>query len=637
VVGTASVTGYANIFKSRLLFDRAASIAPVRQFGELYSATAGGVDMDPIVTGGLVEEFPSPAPTPFVAGADAIAFASNLDVFLGVNGTKSIRRFTMNGTELTARTGLTSPPVSLVVTGNYVLFTDLGNTVLFYNYQSMTTTSTLFAAGAGSQLTGLALDSSGNLYIADSGRRVIHRMTAAQVSSALGGTAVNGPLVYAGALDVNGTTDGTLSGSRFNQPRALAFDSTGNLYVADIGNKDIRKITTGGSVVTLPGPQVAYNGPLGLAWGGDALFVTDVSTTVIYRIAPGGVPEIFAGKLSTSGSFRGLVKDTLFSNPKGIGMDPRGFLYIGDATSVTRVVPSCPVSLENQPSVPSKSFPAGLNCDFFFGVFSGGSNLVGASPILKTRLNEGSNSGFHTQELTGPAYSPAPNFTGEGFDLVYDASDPNPSLAISKSGVTSAPWNATWVLPDSGSYANQTLVRLMMKSDAGITNSSVDVTLASGSITVPRKISGAPIREFEAVYQALNTVSGNIEYLKQRFRFKPVVPANVVTRLYMETSLVGNGFTINTNCTNWYFKAFFSGSELPIAISSSGVFAGVGKTADTAGLVYVSSSEGALSIINAKAKFRTIEADKDASGLSISGTVSLGGGTCSISNIGAVN
>lgn len=87
---------------------------------------------------------------------------------------------------------------------------------------------------------GLAVDAGGNVYVADTGNSLIRRVTPAGDVSKL-----------AGLPGVAGYRDGPLAEAWFNQPRAVALDASGNLYVADTGNASIRKITTAGTVSTL--------------------------------------------------------------------------------------------------------------------------------------------------------------------------------------------------------------------------------------------------------------------------------------------------------------------------------------------------------------------------------------------------
>jgi DNA-binding beta-propeller fold protein YncE len=152
---------------------------------------------------------------------------------------------------------------------------------------------------------GLALDSNGNLYVADTGNNTIRtiNLTSGDVTT------------LAGSAGTSGSDDGTGSAATFNRPTGLAVDANGNVYVTDTGNHTIRKITTpGGSVTTFAGDP-------------------DVST-----------PS--DGSLDTAG----------FSAPGGITIDASGNIYIIDAGSnlINRIETyvvggSTPVSIPDAP------------------------------------------------------------------------------------------------------------------------------------------------------------------------------------------------------------------------------------------------------------------------------------------------
>jgi len=77
---------------------------------------------------------------------------------------------------------------------------------------------------------GVAVDSSGNIYVADTNNHCIWKITSAGVVSTLAGS---------GDADF---ADGTGTAAQFNYPHGVAVDSSGNVYVADTGNQRIRKI-----------------------------------------------------------------------------------------------------------------------------------------------------------------------------------------------------------------------------------------------------------------------------------------------------------------------------------------------------------------------------------------------------------
>jgi sugar lactone lactonase YvrE len=94
--------------------------------------------------------------------------------------------------------------------------------------------------------TGLAIDSTGNIYVADSGNHTVRKITSAGVVTTVAGTAGSA-----------GTTNGTGVAARFRSPSAVAVTTSGLLYVADTGNYTIRKITLStGQVAALAGVRV---------------------------------------------------------------------------------------------------------------------------------------------------------------------------------------------------------------------------------------------------------------------------------------------------------------------------------------------------------------------------------------------
>lgn len=136
------------------------------------------------------------------------------------------------------------------------------------------------AAARFSSPEGVATDSAGNVYVADSANNTIRKITPAGVVTTLGGTA-----------GMTGSTDGVGAAARFSFPEGVAADGAGNLYVADTGNDLIRKITPAGVVTTIvgsPGEKGFLPGPLPGLLGAPAavaLFGTTLYTTTNNAIA----------------------------------------------------------------------------------------------------------------------------------------------------------------------------------------------------------------------------------------------------------------------------------------------------------------------------------------------------------------
>lgn len=188
---------------------------------------------------------------------------------------------------------------------------------------------------------GIAVDSSGNIYVADTANSTIRKITLAGVVSTLAGTA--GPL-GAGV----GSTDGTGAAARFSRPNAVAVDVAGNVYVADTGNHTVRKITPAGVVTTLSGMGNVYGGsdgvgslarfaaPEGIAVDGAGnVYVADTLNQAIRKITPSAVVTTIAGSVGSAGSADGIGIAATFSNPTGVVSDGGGNLYVADSSNQT--------------------------------------------------------------------------------------------------------------------------------------------------------------------------------------------------------------------------------------------------------------------------------------------------------------
>jgi hypothetical protein len=184
---------------------------------------------------------------------------------------------------------------------------------------------------------GIAIDSSDNIYLADSANQTIRTITSAGLVSTLAG--------YAGST---GTTNGTSSAARFNYPNALATVTSGGttyVYVADTVNNQIRKIVASTGVVTLlagnssgtsgytdaTGSSAYFNTPVGLATDGTNLYVTDYNNHSIRQIVIStGVVTTLAGNTSgSSGYVNAIGKLAYFYYPLGITYY-NGNLYVTD-------------------------------------------------------------------------------------------------------------------------------------------------------------------------------------------------------------------------------------------------------------------------------------------------------------------
>ena len=192
-----------------------------------------------------------------------------------------------------------------------------------------TGSAALFSLDSAGAYNGVALDASGNLYVADSGNNTIRKVTPAGVVTTIAGTA--------GAF---GSTDGTAGAARFAFPSGTAIDGSGNLYVADALNGKVRKVTPGGIVSTLAGgagPHADGAGtaagfflPTGIALDGNGnLYVTEPYN--IRMVTPAGVVTTIGGTYRITGGADGIGPAAAFSNVKGLASTSTGTLYVIDA------------------------------------------------------------------------------------------------------------------------------------------------------------------------------------------------------------------------------------------------------------------------------------------------------------------
>ena len=184
--------------------------------------------------------------------------------------------------------------------------------------------------------SGLAIAPSGDVFISDSAGRTIRRM-------APDGTVTT----VCGRGGLEGAVDGAASEARFSYPSDVVADSSGGLLVADKWNHAIRRIGPGNVVTTvagLPGVSGSTDGdaasarfrkPAGLAVSpsGD-VFVSDGGHT-IRKISPGGAVSTFAGLADSAGSRDGTRGAARFSSPRGVAADAAGHLYVADSGNHT--------------------------------------------------------------------------------------------------------------------------------------------------------------------------------------------------------------------------------------------------------------------------------------------------------------
>jgi sugar lactone lactonase YvrE len=189
---------------------------------------------------------------------------------------------------------------------------------------------------------GLALDGSGNLYIADSGNNRVRKVAANGVITTIAGTGVAG---YFG-------DNGPAISAQFDAPLGLALDSAGNLYIADSYNQRIRKLTLNGVIATVAGNGTSgYGGdnasataaelyqPEGVAVDSAGnLYIADLGNYRVRKVNPAGVITTVAGTGANGvAGDGGAASSAQLEFPWAVAVDGQGNFYVADSNRVRKV------------------------------------------------------------------------------------------------------------------------------------------------------------------------------------------------------------------------------------------------------------------------------------------------------------
>ncbi len=215
--------------------------------------------------------------------------------------------------------------------------TDRTNTVWEFSlfagsYYDSGSTDGLGSAARFNSPSGIARDRLGNLFLADTANHVIRRITpAGQVTT------------FAGVAGQAGLANGCDTEVRFNSPRGVAVDTLGFVYVADTGNRVIRRITPEGKVSTFagtgdsgssdgPGSSATFMAPYGIALAADGvLYISDAEAHTVRRIGTDAAVSTLAGKAGVSGARNASGTSAEFHAPRGLTEFAPGVLLVCDS------------------------------------------------------------------------------------------------------------------------------------------------------------------------------------------------------------------------------------------------------------------------------------------------------------------
>jgi uncharacterized protein (TIGR03437 family) len=191
-----------------------------------------------------------------------------------------------------------------------------------------------------SQTEGIAIDSSGTIYVADANDNRVRRINLDGSIQTVAGTGVAG---FAG-------DSGPSKAALLSYPYGTVVDAQGNLYIADLGNARVRKISPDGTIRTIAGGGTIVPGangdggpatsaqllePRNVAVDPDGtLYISDFGAHHVYRVGPGGTLTTLAGRGSAGFSGDGGASQLAqLNSPAGLASDSNGALYIADSAN----------------------------------------------------------------------------------------------------------------------------------------------------------------------------------------------------------------------------------------------------------------------------------------------------------------
>ncbi|MBO9540478.1 IPT/TIG domain-containing protein [bacterium] len=179
---------------------------------------------------------------------------------------------------------------------------------------------------------GVVLDASGTLYIADSSNFRVRKVSGGLITTVAG----NGASAYSG--------EGVATSVAISPPRYIALDASGNLYIADTDNHRVRKVDTSGTISTVAGDgnrgfsgdsgsatSARLDSPRGLAFDASGnLYITDYYNGRIRKVSGGVITTVVGNGGAAFGGDGGAATSATLRYPKAIAFDPTGNLYIAD-------------------------------------------------------------------------------------------------------------------------------------------------------------------------------------------------------------------------------------------------------------------------------------------------------------------
>jgi len=320
-------------------------------------------------------------------------YAATPNMFIADAGNNSVRKIVISSALVSTFSTSTVAAYGIAYDGTSYYLLDNTNS-LIHKVSSAGTVTTFTTSGiALSSPSGMVYDPVNTVfYISNSGNHKILKMTTAGVIS-----------VFAGS-GTAASVDATGAAASFSTPNGVAVDASGNVYVADQGNNEIRKITPAGVVTTIAGSTTAGNSDgNGTAASFDTpsgidvdisgnIYVTDRGNELIRMITPGGDVTTVAGD-GTAALTNGVGTAAEFNQSRGISVyKTTGDIYVADyGNNVIRKIIGTGYSI-------SPALPAGLTFNNSTGKISG--TPTASSPTTTYTITAFNASGSSSTTIT---------------------------------------------------------------------------------------------------------------------------------------------------------------------------------------------------------------------------------------------
>jgi uncharacterized protein (TIGR03437 family) len=388
-----------------------------------------------------------------------------------------------------------------------------------------------------SYLEGIAVDSAGNLYIADTDNNRIRKVSNGVITTVAG----SGTQGYSG-------DNGPAIGAQLNIPYGVAVDSAGNLYIADAHNNRIRKVSNGVITTVAGNGTQGYSGDNGPAVSAQLhtpnrvavdsagnLYIADTDNQRIRKVANGVITTVGGNGTCCFSGDGGPATGAQLAYPTGVAVDSAGNLYIAD-TQNNRIRVLAPVGSPCAYSVAPASLQApaaggnltvsiqtGAACPWAVSnlpgwiTVSGASSGAGSATVTLVVAPNSGSAMSATVSIAGvsvtvaqPAATAFCTYSASPTTLQAPAAGGNVTVSIQTTA--SCPWTVSnlpsWItVSGASSGAGSATVTLVVPPNSGSAMSAT-ILIAGVSVTVTQPAAGPP----PTTAYTIHTVAGNGGY-----------------------------------------------------------------------------------------------------------------------------